>query len=190
MSALKRAVFLDRDGTIIEEAGYPDRLDRILFFPFSVDAVRTLNHAGFAVVVVTNQSGIARGIVPESFVGEAHEHIAERMRAGGARIDAFYYCRHHPDAPDAALRGPCDCRKPQPGLLRRAAAELGLDLTRSFIVGDRWQDVAAGQPVSVRGVLVRTGVGREQEQRADARVAGTLVVDDLAAAAAWILHQA
>lgn len=190
MSERQRAVFLDRDGTIIEEAGYPDRLERILFFPFSVDAVRALNHAGFAVVVVTNQSGIARGIVPEPFVAEAHHYIAERMQAGGARIDAFFYCRHHPDAPDAALRGPCECRKPQPGLLRRAADELRLDLSRSFIVGDRWQDIAAGQAVGARGVLVRTGVGREQEQRAGAGVPGTLVVDDLAAAAAWILHQA
>jgi len=117
-----RAVFLDRDGTIIEEAGYPDRLDRIVLYPFSVDAVRTLNAGGFAVVVVTNQSGIARGVVPEPFVGEAHRYIADRMAAGGARIDAFYHCPHHPEAIDPALRGPCDCRKPQPGLLRRAAA--------------------------------------------------------------------
>jgi D-glycero-D-manno-heptose 1,7-bisphosphate phosphatase len=111
------------------------------------------------------------------------------MEAGGARIDAFYYCRHHPDAIDAALRGPCECRKPQPGLLRRAAADLGLDLGASFIVGDRWQDLGAGQAVGARGVLVRTGVGRDQEQRTDARVPGGLIVDDLAAAAAWILLQ-
>jgi D-glycero-D-manno-heptose 1,7-bisphosphate phosphatase len=190
MSGPRRAVFLDRDGTIIEEAGYPDRLERLLFYPFSVDAVRTLNAAGFAVVVVTNQSGIARGIVPEPFVGVAHDYISDRMRAGGARIDAFYYCPHHPDAIDPALRGPCDCRKPQPGLLRRAAADLGLDLPRSFVVGDRWKDLGAGQPDGVRGVLVRTGVGREQEQDRDARISGGIIVDDLTAAAAWILQQA
>jgi D-glycero-D-manno-heptose 1,7-bisphosphate phosphatase len=190
MSALRRAVFLDRDGTIIEEAGYPDRLERIVFFPFSVDVVRTLNGGGFAVVVVTNQSGIARGVVPEAFVGEAHRYIADRMEAGGARIDAFYYCRHHPEAFDVSLRGPCDCRKPQPGLLQRAAADLGIDLRRSFIVGDRWQDLGAGHAVGARGVLVRTGVGRDQEQRTDARLPGALVVDDLAGAAAWILQQA
>ena len=188
MSGLRRAVFLDRDGTIIEEAGYPDRLDRILFYPFSVDAVRTLNAGGFVVVVVTNQSGIARGIVPEPFVGEAHHYISDRMRAGGARIDAFYYCRHHPDAIDPALRG-CDCRKPQPGLMRQAAAGLGLDLSRSFVVGDRWKDLGAGQPDGIRGVLVRTGVGRDQEQHSSERVPGSIIVDDLAAAAAWILQQ-
>jgi D-glycero-D-manno-heptose 1,7-bisphosphate phosphatase len=190
MSALQRAVFLDRDGTIIEEAGYPDRLDRIVFFPFSIDAVRTLNGGGFKVIVVTNQSGIARGVVPEAFVAEAHAYIGERMLAGGARLDGFYYCRHHPDAIDAALRGPCDCRKPRPGLLRSAAADLGIDLGRSFIVGDRWQDIGAGQAVGARGVLVRTGVGRDQEQRTEARLPGAVIVDDLAAAAAWILHQA
>ena len=190
MSMLRRAVFLDRDGTIIEEAGYPDRLDRIVFYPFSVDAVRTLNDGGLAVVVVTNQSGIARGIVPEPFVGEAHRYIAERMRAGGARIDGFYYCRHHPDAIDAGLRGPCDCRKPQPGLLRRAAADLGLDLAGSFVVGDRWHDAAAGRAVGASGVLVRTGLGWRDESDESARVPGTVIVDDLAAAAAWILQQA
>src|SRR5687768_3424525 len=116
MSGLRRAVFLDRDGTIVDEAGYPDRLERIVFFPFTVDAIRTLNAGGFAVVLVTNQSGIARGIVPEPFVAEAHGYIVDRLRAGGAGIDAVYYCPHHPDAIDPALRGPCDCRKPQPGL--------------------------------------------------------------------------
>ena len=186
----RRAVFLDRDGTIIEEAGYPDRLERIVFFPFSIDAVRALNAGGFAVVVVTNQSGVARGVVPEAFVGEAHRYIAGRMQAGGARIDAFYYCRHHPQAFDPALRGPCDCRKPQPGLLRRAAADLDLDLAGSFIVGDRWQDLAAGRAVAAHGVLVRTGVGRDEERRPDAPQPLPVVVDDLAAAAAWILHSA
>lgn len=189
MSGTRRAVFLDRDGTIIEEAGYPDRLDRIRFFPFSVDAIRTLNDAGFAVVVVTNQSGIGRGIVPEPFVGEAHLHIGARVAAGGGRIDAFYYCPHHPSAIDPSLRA-CDCRKPQPGLLRRAAADLGLDLPRSFVVGDRWQDLGAGLADGVRGVLVRTGVGLDQERQGGAGLAGATIVDDLAAAAAWILQQA
>src|SRR5215203_2447703 len=93
---MRRAVFLDRDGTLIEESGYLDRLERLVFFPFSVDAVRVLNRAGFAVVIVTNQAGIARGIVKEAFVGEAHRHIAARLAAGGATIDGFYYCPHYP----------------------------------------------------------------------------------------------
>src|SRR3954466_11640293 len=118
---MKRAVFLDRDGTLIEEAGYLERLERLVFFPFSIDAVRVLNHAGFAVVVITNQAGIARGIVREAFVEEAHRHIADRLAAGGARVDGFYYCPHHPDGVVEQYRTECECRKPAPGLLRRAA---------------------------------------------------------------------
>jgi histidinol-phosphate phosphatase family protein len=183
------AVFLDRDGTIIEESGYLDRLDRLIFYPFSVDAIRGLNDGGFAVVVVTNQAGIARGIVTEEFVAAAHTHIAARVTAGGGRIDAFYYCPHYPEGTIAEYRRVCDCRKPQPGLLRRAAVDLGLDLARSFVVGDRWHDVAAGQAVGARGVLVRTGIGWRDEGREAERVAGAVILDDLAAAAAWILQQ-
>jgi D-glycero-D-manno-heptose 1,7-bisphosphate phosphatase len=185
----RRAVFLDRDGTLIEEAGYLDRLDRLVFFPYTVDAVRALNRAGFAVVVVTNQAGIARGIVSEAFVADAHRHIAERLAAGGARIDGFYYCPHHPDAASGHRRDACDCRKPQPGLLRRAAADLDLDLARSFSVGDRWHDVAAGHAVGARGILVRTGLGAEEEAAPHGGAAPDAVVDTLADAAAWILQQ-
>src|SRR6185295_7885734 len=120
---VRQAVFLDRDGTLIEESGYLDRLDRLVFYPYSVDAVRVLNRSGFAVVIVTNQAGIARGIVDEAFVGEAHRHISARLEGGGARVDAYYYCPHHPDGLDAALRLRCDCRKPQPGMLKQAAAD-------------------------------------------------------------------
>ena len=127
----KPAVFLDRDGTLLEEAGYLDRLERLVFFPYAVDAVRLLNRAGFAIVIVTNpvpppsrrnakvgmgivivtnQAGVARGIFKETFVEEAHRHISARLQAGGARIDAFYYCPHHPEAVVEAYRRSCDCR--------------------------------------------------------------------------------
>jgi D-glycero-D-manno-heptose 1,7-bisphosphate phosphatase len=187
---MRRAVFLDRDGTLIEESGYLDRLERLVFFPFSVDAVRVLNRAGFAVVVVTNQAGIARGIVRESFVAEAHRHIADRLEAGGAKIDGFYYCPHYPDGVVEKYRITCDCRKPEPGLLRRAASDMDLDLERSFVVGDRWHDLAAGRAVGARGVLVRTGVGRSDEAKPDASVVPDAIVDNLMEAAAWILQQA
>src|SRR5258705_10233438 len=101
---MTRAVFLDRDGTLIEESGYLDRLERLVFFPFSVDAVRVLNRAGFAVVVITNQAGIARGIVKESFVAEAHRHIADRLEAGGARGDRLYYWPPYPRGGGAGYR--------------------------------------------------------------------------------------
>jgi len=186
---MRRAVFLDRDGTLVEEAGYLDRLERLVFFPYSVDAVRVLNQAGFSVVVVTNQAGIARGIVRESFVAEAHRAIAEKLAAGGARIDAFYYCPHYPDGTVEQYRQACDCRKPRPGLLRRAAADLGIDLGRSFVVGDRWHDIAAGHAVGARGVLVRTGLGRRDEAEPEPGTRADVVVDTLADASAWILDQ-
>src|SRR3982751_1492039 len=112
------AVFLDRDGTIIEEAGYLERLERLVFYPFAVDAIRALNRGGFAGGGVANPAGIARGIVKEAFVGEAHRHIAARVEAGGARIDGFYYCPHYPTGTVPQFTQACDCRKPQRGLPR------------------------------------------------------------------------
>jgi D-glycero-D-manno-heptose 1,7-bisphosphate phosphatase len=184
----RRAVFLDRDGTLIEESGYLDRLERLAFFPYTVDAVRLLNRAGFAVVVLTNQSGVARGIVREAFVAEAHRHIEDRLAAGGARVDRFYYCPHHPAAAIDALRRACECRKPRPGMLRQAAADLDLDLSRSFSVGDRWHDLEAGRAVGARGVLVRTGYGRTAEQAPPAGAPADAVVDNLMEAVSWILR--
>ena len=184
----KRAVFLDRDGTLLEEAGYLDRLERLVFFPYSVDAVRLLNRAGFAVVIVTNQAGIARGIFKEAFVTEAHRHITARLAAGGARLDGFYYCPHHPEAVIETYRKSCDCRKPQPGLFTRAASELGLALDGSFVVGDRWHDLEAGQRVGARGVLVRTGYGKTEEASPTSRVTPSAIVDNVMEAVSWILR--
>jgi D-glycero-D-manno-heptose 1,7-bisphosphate phosphatase len=187
---MRRAVFLDRDGTLIEEAGYLDRLDRLVFFPYTVDAVRVLNRAGFAVVVITNQAGIARGIVKEPFVAEAHRVISEKLAGGGARIDAYYYCPHYRSGTVEKYVMACECRKPGPGMLLRAAQDLDLDLTRSFVVGDRWHDVGAARAVGARAVLVRTGLGRGEESRPEAGVTADTIVDTLADASAWILDQA
>jgi D-glycero-D-manno-heptose 1,7-bisphosphate phosphatase len=182
-----RAVFLDRDGTLIEETGYLERLERLIFFPYTVDAVRQLNRAGFLVIVITNQAGIARGIVREEFVQIAHDHISRRLQAGGARVDAFYYCPHHPDGIVEPRRARCECRKPRPGMLRKAAADFGIDLERSFCVGDRWHDVDAGRAAGTRTVLVRTGYGASVEGGTREGAPPDAVVDNLAAAAAWIL---
>lgn len=186
---MKPAVFLDRDGTLLEEAGYLDRLERLAFFPFGIDAVRLLNRGGYPVVIITNQSGVGRGMYEEEFVLRAHRVVDERVRAGGGRIDGYYYCPHHPDAEVERFRKDCDCRKPGPGMLRRAAADLGLDLSRSFTVGDKWTDVQAGVTAGGRGILVRTGYGRTSE--AGRRpVEPVAIADDLIAATAWILRNA
>lgn len=187
---MRPAVFLDRDGTLVEEAGYLDRLERLVFFPYSVDAVRLLNRANFAVVIVTNQAGIARGIFKEAFVAEAHQHITARLSAGGARVDGFYYCPHHPEAVIEQYRKSCDCRKPQPGLLRQAASDLHIALDRSFVVGDRWHDLEAGQRVGAKGLLVRTGYGRTEETAGHDRVTPTAIIDNLMEAVSWIVRAA
>lgn len=185
----RRAVFLDRDGTLIQEAGYLNDLDRLIFFPYTVDAVRLLNRGGFAVVLLTNQAGIARGIVTPEFVALAHEHISQRLAAGGATLDAAYYCPHHPDGIIEGLNRRCACRKPQPGMLLQAAADMNLDLSRSFVVGDRWHDVKSGQNAGARSVLVRTGYGRREEQLPEPGVEASAISDNLIEAAAWILGQ-
>jgi D-glycero-D-manno-heptose 1,7-bisphosphate phosphatase len=186
---VRPAVFVDRDGTLLEEAGYLDRLERVVFFPHSVDAVRLLNRAGFAVVVITNQSGVARGLYEETFVLQTHELMTRRLAEGGARIDGYYYCPHHPTGEVERFRVDCDCRKPAPGMLRKAAADLSIDLSRSFTVGDKWSDVQVAQAVGARGILVRTGYGRSTESAPRAGVEPAVIVDNLIAAAAWIFRQ-
>ena len=183
------AVFLDRDGTLIEEAGYLERLDQVRFFPWTIDAVRLFNRAGFAVVVTTNQAGIARGFFSEAFVQDTHRLLDERFAAGGARVDRYYYCPHHPDGKVRAYCMACECRKPQAGMARKAASELNLDLSRSFAVGDKWSDVGLGEAMGGRGVLVRTGVGRHVEPHPPNDVHPAAIVDNVMGAAAWILAQ-
>ena len=180
-------MFLDRDGTLIEEAGYLGRLEQVQFYPWAIDAIRLLNRAGLAVVVTTNQSGIARGFFAETFVQETHKHLDRHFVQGGARVDRYYYCPHHPDGTVEAYRVVCDCRKPRPGMARQAAAELGLDLAKSFAVGDKWSDVGFGQAIGGHGVLVRTGVGSHEEQRPRDDVRPSAIVDNVMAAVAWIL---
>jgi D-glycero-D-manno-heptose 1,7-bisphosphate phosphatase len=182
-------VFLDRDGTIIDDVGYLDRVDDVVIYPWSADALRLLTRGGFAIVVITNQSGVARGLYPESAVHDVHAHLTETLGRGGAVVDGWYHCPHHADAVDPAYRLDCDCRKPKPGMLTRAAEDLGLDLSRSTVVGDRWTDVAAARAVGAAGVLVRTGVGaREEETPVDGLIADAIVAS-LAEAASWILRE-
>jgi len=185
--AFERAVFLDRDGTIIEEVGYLDRPERVELFPWTIDAVRVLNRAGLAVVLVSNQSGVARGFFTEDIVDAVHQRMADLLAEGGARIDAYYYCPHHPDGKVPPFAQKCDCRKPGRGLVDRAEQEFGIEPARSFVVGDRWLDVALGRAVGAQSVLVRTGYGASEEQKRPADLAADAVVDNLIAASSWIL---
>jgi D-glycero-D-manno-heptose 1,7-bisphosphate phosphatase len=181
------AVFLDRDGTLIEEVGYLDRAERIALYPYAVDAIRALNRAGIRIVMITNQSGVARGFFSEAVVQECHDHIAGLLARGGAHIDAYYYCPHHPDGrvPEFAVR--CECRKPGRALVDRAVRELDVDPARSFTIGDRWVDISLARTVGARGVLVRTGYGAGAEHRPVQGLRADAIVDNLAAAVSWIL---
>jgi len=184
----ERAVFLDRDGTIIEEVGYLDRPERVEFFPWTIDAIRVLNRAELAVVLVSNQSGIARGFFTDAVVDTVHQRMDDMLSAGGARIDAYYYCPHHPDGSVAELAKVCDCRKPARGLVDRAVAEFGVDPARSFVVGDRWLDIGLARTVGARGVLVRTGYGEREEGKPPNGMEADAIVDNLIAASSWILN--
>ena len=186
--ALRPAVFLDRDGTLIEDIGYLRLVREVAFYPWTVDAVRALNRAGLPVVVITNQSGVARGLVSEAMLDDVHRHMSSVLEAGGARIDAYYYCPHHPDGSVAAYALDCDCRKPGRGLIDRAAAALGLDPARSFVVGDKWADVGAARAVDARSILVRTGYGADQEASPQPNLRADIVADNLIEAVGWILR--
>lgn len=172
MTGKRRAAFLDRDGTLIEDAHYLSRPEQVKLIPGAADAIRRLNEAGIAVVVVTNQSGIARGM----FTEDDYERVAERVRVlfreAGATLDAAYHCPHHP-----AITGTCDCRKPGLGMYEQATEELSLDPKRSLFVGDRWRDAAPGIALGGRAILVvgpeTPPADRERAER-DAETAGSL----------------
>ncbi len=182
------AVFLDRDGTLIEDVGYLDHHSRIVFYPWSIPAVRALNLAGLRVVMTTNQSGVARGYFSEADVREVHEHIAAALAEGGAHVDAYYYCPHHPDGTVEGYAGRCACRKPGTAMVERAVQEFGIDPCRSFVVGDRWLDVGMARNAGARGVLVTTGYGAAEAGAPPDGLEADLVAPNLIAAVSWILR--
>ena len=156
----RRAVFIDRDGTISEEVGYVNHVSRYRVFPFAAEAVRALNAAGWLAILVTNQAGVARGYFKEELIGEVHKVLTDELERGGARLDAIYYCPHHPTVGEPPYRFDCDCRKPRPGLIQRAAADFRLDLARCWMVGDRYGDTELARNAGLRSAFVLTGYGR------------------------------
>ncbi len=186
---MRPAIFFDRDGTLCREVGYVNHPSRLELAPGAPGALRRAAALGFATVVVTNQAGAARGYFPWHVVEETHARLRHLLAEEGARLDGIYACPHHPEVGGPGFRKVCDCRKPAPGMLLRAARELDLDISRSFMVGDSFRDVGAGRNAGVRGtVLLRTGYGRgellwkgpHQEHWPDH------VADDLAGALDWI----
>ena len=171
-------VLLDRDGTILAEKNYLASVNQVELLPGSLDGLRMLKDAGFGLIVVTNQSGIARGKLTVGTLEAIHAEMDRKLAAGGVRLDGLYYCPHGPDEG-------CQCRKPMPELARRAAADFGFDLREAFVIGDKPADVELGRNCGARTILVRTGYGREHEDT----VKADLVADDLVDAARYILRQ-
>ena len=185
------AVFLDRDGTVNEEVGYLSDLSKLRLLPGAAASIRRLNQAGIPIVIVTNQSGVARGYFPESFVHKTHTLLQELLQREGARLDGIYYCPHHPKAGNSSYTAVCDCRKPATGLLDRAAKDLGLALDRSYMVGDKWSDVELGHRAGSRSILVITGFSADDpgNARPDHVRDPDFVAHDLVEAVDWILQR-
>lgn len=177
----RRAVFMDRDGTISEEVGYVNHPSRYRVFSYSAEAVRRLNEAGWLAILVTNQAGVARGYFTEEVIGSVHGVLKSELERGGARLDAIYYCAHHPSVGEPPYRFECDCRKPRPGLITRAAADFEIDLAESWMVGDRYSDIELARNAGVRAAFVLSGYGRGEweYQRAAWKHEPDLVTEDL-----------
>jgi D-glycero-D-manno-heptose 1,7-bisphosphate phosphatase len=177
----RRAVFMDRDGTISEEIGYVNHPSRYRVFPYSAEAVRLLNEAGWLVILVTNQAGVARGYFTEEVIAAVHDVLKQELSGRGAHLDAIYYCAHHPTVGEAPYRFDCDCRKPKPGLIERAATEFDIDLAQSWMIGDRYSDIELAHNAGVHSAFILSGYGRGEweYQRAVWKREPELVAEDL-----------
>lgn len=183
----RRAVFLDRDGTLNEDTGYPADFRQIHIYPAAFEAVRLLGLAGFATVVITHQSGLGRGYFDQRELDLLHAHFLEEFARRGAALDRLYSCPHAPAGPAGAG---CSCAKPRPGLGLRAARELGLDLAASYMVGDKPDDILFGLNIGAIPVLVLTGYGRQAAQNLAARgIRPTHTAAGVLEAAAWIIER-
>ena len=183
----RRAVFLDRDGTINVEREFLHRPAEFEFIHGAPQAIRLLNDAGFLVIVVTNQSGVARGYYDESAVSRLHRHLDAELARFGAAIDGYYFCPHHPAYSTGSHGKSCACRKPQAGMLLKAANDFPLDLASSYLIGDKLADVEAGLNAGCRPILVRTGYGAAESAKLPADIA---VYDDLLTAVRAIVDEA
>lgn len=183
----KPAVFLDRDGTINHQVGYMNSPSRLHVYPFTGDAIRRLNEAGLPVVMVTNQSGIARGLFTEEILEKTHERLRRALQLKGASLDGTYVCPHHPKEGDDPKR--CRCRKPGTLMMKRAARDLGLDLSRSFVVGDTPGDILMGKRAGAKTILVLTGYGKGEKnyRRHLWKAEPDQIVRNLEEAVGWIL---
>ena len=185
------AVFFDRDGTLIADKGYLNHPSQIKLFFQTAEVLKNLRKAGFYIFVVTNQSGVARGYFPEAQVKKVHQKLRRMLKVKGAKVDAFFYCPHHPQGKVKSFSKKCDCRKPSPGMVKQALKRYPVDLKKSYVVGDKMDDVLLARNAKVAaGLLVRTGNGRKSElEFKKLKLKNSAVVSNLAQAAQWILSR-
>lgn len=178
---MTRAVFIDRDGTISEEVGYINHPSRFRVFSYSAKAIKLLNEAGWLAIVITNQAGVARGYFTEDMIHTVHDRLEEDLKGAGAQLDAIYYCAHHPSVGEEPYRFDCDCRKPKPGLVLRAASDLRIDLKQSWMIGDRYSDIEMARNAGVKSAFVLSGYGggEWEYQRANWKYQPDLIADNL-----------
>ena len=188
---MTRAVFIDRDGTISEEVGYINHTSRFRIFPYSAEAIRYLHENDYLAILVTNQAGVARGYFSEDMVQSVHQKMSDELDQAGTALDAIYYCAHHPSVGDPPYRLDCDCRKPKPGLLLRAANDFNIELSESWMVGDRYSDIELAANARVKSVLVLSGYGRGEweHQRNTWSIQPDLVAENLLEAVRLICSQ-
>jgi D-glycero-D-manno-heptose 1,7-bisphosphate phosphatase len=187
----KPAVFIDRDGTINEQRGYINHLSRFELLPGVSDAVKLLNKNNFFAIIVTNQSGVARGYYPVSLVHQIHELMTKSLEREGATIDGIFYCPHHPRGIVPEFTADCDCRKPKTGLVNQALKAFEIDMSNSYVVGDRYVDIELAIRLNLKGVLVKTGYGLGEVEYIIPKMPGkpNHVAEDLMDAVKWILNQ-
>ncbi|MFQ6038130.1 MAG: D-glycero-alpha-D-manno-heptose-1,7-bisphosphate 7-phosphatase [Candidatus Aminicenantales bacterium] len=183
----RRAVFLDRDGTINRDVGYPDSYSLIEIYPYSFDAIRKINSLGFLAVIVTNQSGVGRGWIDEQNLLLIHHKMKEAFSLRGARIDGVYYCPHFADSSNPVYRKNCSCSKPHPGMGEQAARDLNIDTSKSYMIGDKVEDIQFGFNIRAIPILVRTGFGEATLPRLRAlNIQPAFVAQNLMDAVNWI----
>ena len=186
----KRAVFLDRDGTINKDVGYPNSYSMIEIYPYSYDAVRKINASGFLAVIVTNQSGIGRGLIEEKNLHDIHRKLRLAFAEKKARFDGIYYCPHYMESEIPEYQGDCPCRKPNPGMAEKAAKDLDIDTSRSYMIGDKVEDVLFGINIEATPILLLTGYGQKSLPALRKKgIEPAYVAENLIDAVDWILER-
>jgi D-glycero-D-manno-heptose 1,7-bisphosphate phosphatase len=187
----KFAVFLDRDGTVTEEIGYVTDPKRLRLIPSSAEAISLLNSRQIPVILATNQAGVARGYFREEMIGKCHERLEEMLGSLGARLDAIYYCPHHPSVGEPPYRLDCNCRKPKPGMFLKAAEQFRIELSSSYMIGDKASDLEAAKVAGAHPLLVRTGYGTGEISlyAGQWKVAPEAIFENLFEAASYIIEK-